>query len=201
MPKILNLLSSNIYYLLIGILSLAAFLERTVFDLGPNIELITTSMILISYYFGKKAAFPIIFIIVALSDRFIGNSSIFLFTWSGFLIPALFGSNIIKIISHKLFKDYRNNLRVIPLLSLGIISNIFFYLWTNFGVWFFDTFNMYPNGLSGLFLSYINGLPFLRNQFISTLIFLPAIFTLFEATVDILKIHNFRLIRRYIAQQ
>src|SRR4030067_2076454 len=76
-------------YTLLVILFLAAFLERTVFDLGPNIELVTMAMILASFYFGRKQSFWLTFAILALTDLIIGNTYIFIFTWSGFLLPAI----------------------------------------------------------------------------------------------------------------
>src|SRR3990167_10060366 len=88
----------------LGILFLAAFIERVIFDLGPNVELITMAMILSSFYFGKKESFWLTFAIIALSDLVIGNSNIFLFTWSGFLIPAFLASSILK----KLITNHRS---------------------------------------------------------------------------------------------
>ena len=149
-------------------------LERTVFDLGPNIELITMAMILVSYYFGKKETFWLIFAILAFTDIVIGNTSIFIFTWSGFLIPALLINGVFKN------KKLKNNKFLLG-TAAGLGSNLFFYIWTNFGVWILDSWGMYPNNLSGLVMSYINGLPFLRMQVISTLLFVPSGFIVFEA--------------------
>jgi len=172
-------------YLLLVVLFLFAFLERTVYDLGPNIELVTTALVLSSFYFGKKSSFWLTFIIIALSDRIIGNSSIFIFTWSGFLIPAFLSSRFItlfKLISQRLTNLW-SGLKLIPLISVGLFSNLFFYLWTNFGVWLLDSWGMYPDTFQGLLLSYINALPFLRLQIASTLIFLPLVFISIELMV------------------
>jgi hypothetical protein len=171
-----------------------AFLERTLFDLGPNFELITTAMILSAYYFGRKESFWITFAIIAFTDRIIGNSPIFLFTWTGFLLPSLFISNLFQLV-----KPNTNHLvqRTISpwlkkpitkkifggssLISIGLVSNIFFYLWTNFGVWFLDTWNMYPNNFGGLIQSYVNALPFLKYNLLSTVILLPSTYFAIEA--------------------
>jgi hypothetical protein len=183
----------NTKHLTLILLFLLAFTERVFFDLGPNIELITMSMILASYYFGRKEAFWLIFATIAFSDRFIGNSSIFLFTWSGFLIPALLASNFIKHIK-KLITDHQSPITkkifyCFSLTSIGLASNIFFYLWTNLGVWYLDSFNMYPNTFSGLAMSYVNALPFLRLHLTSTLIFVPAGFLLYESVRFLLTKH------------
>lgn len=167
------------YFLLIA-LFIVAFLERTVFDLGANIELITMAMILASFHLGRKETFWLILAIMATTDRVIGNTSILLFTWSGFLIPALLISTGYSKIKDYLELELRLKLKnkitpkLLTLTGLGLTSNVFFYLWTNFGVWWLDSWNMYPKTLSGLMMSYINGLPFLRNQFISSIVFIPS---------------------------
>ena len=175
----------NTKYLSLILLFLLAFGERVFFDLGPNIELITMAMILTAYYFGKKESFWLTFAVIAFSDVVIGNSNIFLFTWSGFLIPALLSSRLItlfKLISQRLTNLW-SGLKLIPLISVGLFSNLFFYLWTNFGVWLLDSWGMYPDTFQGLLLSYINALPFLRLQIASTLIFLPLVFISIELMV------------------
>ena len=153
-------------------------MERVVYDLGPNIELVTAVMILSSFYFGKKESFWLTFAIIATTDRLIGNSNIFLFTWSGFLIPALFSSKLIKILRLKL------RLKLLSPILTGLSSNIFFYFWTNFGVWLLS--GMYPKTASGLLMSYFYALPFLKNQLISTLVFVPLLFAVIEIAKSVL---------------
>jgi len=152
-------------FLFISLFS-AAFLERVVFDFGANIELVTTAMILSTFYLGKKKGLILTFLILLVTDLILGNTLIFLFTWSGFLIPIVF-------LRPKLFA--RN--KILKHLSYGILagfgSNLFFFLWTNFGVWLLDSWGMYSRDFSGLLHSYINALPFLKMQLISSLVFIP----------------------------
>jgi len=177
-------------YLMLILLFLFAFGERVLFDFGPNVELITTAMVLSSFYFAGKNSFWLIFAIIALSDIVIGNSNIFLFTWSGFLIPAILAGGIIKkLTTHYSLRTAKNIFTCFTLLVTGLSSNIFFYLWTNFGVWYLGT--MYPKTIAGLLSSYINALPFLRYQMISTLIFVPAGFLFTELTIYL--IYKFQL--------
>jgi len=152
------------------ILFLFAFLERTVFDLGPNIELLTSVMVLSAFAFGGKMTFWLTLAVIAFSDLIIGNSKIFLFTWSGFLIPSLV---LPKLFRYLKFGIRNSRWKVILLSGTGVVSNLFFYAYTNFGVWLLDTWGMYTKDLAGLFRCYINGLPFLKNQVISSLIFIP----------------------------
>ena len=156
------------------ILFLLAFAERTLFDLGPNIELVTATMLIASAYLGWKRAFFLVLLIMFSTDAILGTTSIFLFTWSGFLIPAFLASFIFK-------KKKASGSGKVALGTLaGIGSTLFFFLWTNFGVWALDVWGMYSRDLSGLMMSYINGLPFLRLQAISTLLFVPSGFAIVE---------------------
>ena len=179
-------------YILLTALFFAAFGERVFFDFGPNFELVTTALILSSFYVGRKESFGIIFLIMLLSDLVIGNTNIFLFTWSGFLIPSLFSKNLIskltpifsQITNYKL--PITNKLTTsFSLTSIGLASNLFFFSWTNFGVWILS--GLYPKTTIGLLMSYINALPFLRYQLISTLIFIPAGFILVETSINFYK--------------
>ena len=166
--------------LIFPLLLVVAILERTVFDLGPNFEFVTTALILSAFYLGKKQSLLLTFLILLISDLIIGNSNIFIFTWSGFLIPALFASNI--------FKKIKLN-KILLGTGLGISSNLFFYLWTNFGVWLLDSWEMYSKNVQGLLQCYINGLPFLKYQITSTLLLLPISFVIFE-TIKIITIQS-----------
>jgi len=157
-----------------------AFLERTFFDLGPNIELITPAMLLGLAYLPRKYSLLLVFFVLSLSDIFIGNSNIYLFTWSGFLIPAFI---LPKLVNYKKIKKIIS--KTVTAFLSGISANIFFFLWTNFGVWALDSWGMYSNDLGGLTLSYINALPFLKMHLTSTLLFVPAGFFIAEIFIKI----------------
>ncbi len=147
-----------------------ALVERVWFDLGPNIELVTLASLLAAFYMDKKIALLLTFVLVVLTDIVIGNSNIFIFTWSGFILP---------IFAIEAFKKLKTN-KVFSGLLAGISFNTIFYLWTNFGVWALDSWGMYPNSMLGLMQSLINGLPFLKYQLTSTLFFVPIGFIIFE---------------------
>jgi len=167
-------------YLITAILITLALSERLFFDLGPNVELVTTGMIILAAFFGSRASIFFILATMIISDLIIGNSTIWIFTYSGFLIPAIAASVILK-------KDKSTLLAT----GTGIGSNMFFYLWTNFGVWALGNGAMYPKTLSGLMHSYINGLPFLKMQFMSTLLILPVSFALIHLVRSTLLETNF----------
>lgn len=166
------------YFFLI-ILFFVAFGERVFFDFGPNFELVTTALVLSSFYLGRKISFWTVFIIMLFSDLVIGNTNIFIFTWSGFLIPALF------------LNKSRNMSPLIKTINgtlAGVSANLFFFIWTNFGVWLLS--DMYTKTASGLLMSYFNALPFLRYQLISTLIFIPSAIHITEVTISFVNKYN-----------
>ncbi len=154
-------------------LILLAICERVVWDLGPNFELITLVLVLSSIYLPKKYAAFVVFISLVLSDLIIGNSRIFMFTWSGFLLPAF----VLPFINLK------NKISIVKSIAgtvFGLTTNIFFYLWTNFGVWLTDTWGMYEKNINGLLSAYVNGLPFLKYSLMSTLLLVPATILIIE---------------------
>lgn len=158
---------------IIAVLFLLAFFERVFWDLGPNIELITLLMLLSASYLGKKQTFWITLLVMVLTDIFIGNTNIFIFTWSGFLIPAIISAEIFS-------KIKMGGIKKVGLGTLtGVGANLFFYFWTNLGVWLLG--GLYPKTILGLTTSYINALPFLKMQLISTLFFVPIGFLIFES--------------------
>lgn len=148
-----------LYYLLIGL----ALAERLWFDLGPNIELVTTASILAGTYGKGWQRFGVPLVIMAVSDLFLGFGAIALFTWSGFLLagvwPRLWQRGGVT--------------RPWAAISGGLTSALWFYAWTNFGVWLTDSFSMYPKTAAGLLQCMVNGLPFLRLNLYSTLILVP----------------------------
>ncbi|QQS39181.1 hypothetical protein IPM62_01015 [Candidatus Woesebacteria bacterium] len=172
----MNNLKFSKKYLIVSLLAIFAVLERVIFDLGPNVELITAVLILSSFYLGNKASLIFTFLALLISDLIIGNTNIYLFTWTGFLIPAVFASSVFSKIKAKV----KVNKYFLTTLA-GITANLFFFIWTNFGVWSLDSFGMYSNDLNGLVRCYINAIPFLKNQLISTLTFVPLSIVVFES--------------------
>ena len=173
-------------FILAFALILLAIAFRTVLHIGPNIEFVTIASLGAGYFLSsKKLAILVPIIIMGISDAIIGNTSIFLFTWSAFLFAPVLG-----IVSKSSFMN--NYLKSLPnlakpmLVGLGgsTISVLVFFLWTNFGV--VVTTTMYPDTISGLFNSYVNALPFLRNQLVGNMLFAPIVFTLVSLAKNLL---------------
>ncbi len=163
------------YFYITFVVSLGV-LTRTVFHLGPNIEFIT-AISLASGYFIKNRKYSIIVPLVVMftSDFIIGNTKIYLFTWSAFLLAPLWG-RVMK--SYRLGRIMSKGPKVFTKTVssglFGVAFTLFFFLWTNLGVVVVS--DMYPKTIEGLLMSYQMGLPFLLNQLIGNLIIVPAIF-------------------------
>ena len=153
---------------------------RTIFHIGPNVELVTFSALAGGYFLtNKKLALLLPILIMLISDSIIGNTSIFLFTWSAFLVTPILG---ISLRSNYIQNKLRNLPEIFRSALLGLggttLSIIIFYLWTNLGV--VVTTAMYPDTFGGLLSSYFNALPFLKNQLFGNLIFTPILFASFQ---------------------
>ncbi len=71
----------------------------------------------------------------------------------------------------------RSRPQVMTAIPLAIISEVLFFLITNFAVWFFGEGENYPMNLQGLSLCYTMGLPFLRRSLISTSMYALVLFS------------------------
>lgn len=161
-------------------LIILAILFRTNWHLGENIEFVTTATLLAGSYLGFFYTLLVPFFIMFISDLILGNTSIFIFTWSAYVIIGVvsyfyLGKEKLKNKETKFKTRF-----IVKTTGLGIIASIFFYLWTNFGVWFLDSFGMYPKTWEGLIKCYVAGIPFLKNNLTGNFLFVPLSFTIAE---------------------
>lgn len=160
--KKLSTLSKPLFFIVL--LIFLAVGERLWFDLGPNVELVALSTCLAGLYLGISWALIIPLFSLAISDRFLGQSSIFVFVWSAYALLGM--SSLVwpkKASPHK---------KIGLALYLGLLFPIFFFLWTNLGVWLQGLW--YQKTLNGLIACYIAALPFFKNHLVSSLVLLPA---------------------------
>ncbi len=140
----------------------------------PNLEIITVLALISGIYLGGVYAVAIPLSIIFLSDLIIGNTYIFIFTWTAFAMIGLSGYLYRKKTCHS--REDGNPASVIKYrfrnsIYLALISSVFFYLYTNFGWWLMS--GMYEYSLSGLLRCYYMAIPFFRNNLIGNLIFVP----------------------------
>jgi len=134
----------------------------------PNFEAVTATSLLSGSFLGGIYSALAPLSIMFFSDLYFGNNLIHLFTWSAFILIGIFG-NLIKRNSKYYF---------LKITGLGIFSVLFFYFYTNFGWWL--TFKMYPMTFQGLIECYLAGLPFFKNQLLSSLLFVPSFAFIFS---------------------
>lgn len=136
-------------------------------DLGApaNLELSTAAAFLAAALLRHRAAALVPLAVVAVSDLALGNSAVLLFTWSAWAVIG---------VAALWTRHARGARRFVAALGFGVGSTLFFYLWTNFGVWLQGRGTFYPAGLDGLLASYVAGLPFLRPMLLGNLVLVPA---------------------------
>ena len=87
--------------------------------------------------------------VMTITDIIIGNSFIFVFTWSGFVL--------IGLIFYALKSKNKITIQRTPMIfGAGIGSVLIYDLWTNFGCWL----GWYPQNLAGLSTCYMVSIPF-----------------------------------------
>lgn len=131
-----------------------------------NVEPFTVMSLLAGSMLAGGYALTVPLSMIAISDMVIGNTPIMFFTWSAWAIIGLGGT----ILRKRKAPTLKFSLQ---LTGMGVVSSLFFFLWTNFGVWLID--GMYPHTFAGLMQSYIMGLPFLRNNLFGNLIIVPVV--------------------------
>lgn len=171
-PRIKDLLLI-VAYVFFGVLT------RTVWHIAANVEFVTALSIASAYFMRRKYSVTVPLGIMIVSDLIIGNTAIYLFTWSAFGVAWAMGSIMASWKVNGLLKRLPRLLKLAAISELGgIVFTLFFYLWTNFGVVVVSS--LYPKTFEGLMLSYKMGLPFLVPQLIGNMIIVPAIFVLTE---------------------
>ena len=144
------------FWLWLGLL-IVALGERLWFDLGPNVELIMVTAVVAAVYLGKSWGLGLAMLVLAISDMVLGNSKIMLFTWTGFGLIGWLGGSL---------RRWQGWKRVGAGGVFGLAGAMFFYIYTNFGVWLIG--NLYPRTWQGLVECYWMGLPFLRVHAVSS---------------------------------
>ena len=138
----------------------------------PNFEAVTALSLISGSFLGGVFAPIIPLSIMFFSDIHFGNTSVYLFTWSAFILVGVFGT----------FFKRSSKYYFLKITGVGVFSVLFFYLWTNFGWWLVS--GMYPMNFQGLIQSYVAGFPFLKNQLASVLIFTPLFGLIFSQIFD-----------------
>lgn len=134
------------------------------YHIAPNLEIVTAVSVLAAVTLGFRAAIIVPITTMIVSDLIIGNSSIYIATWSSF---AIIGASAV------LLKKLNQKPKAQILYSVGFAaaSSFFFFIVTNFGVW---AQGWYPATFAGLVDSYTMAIPFYRTMLIGNLILVPS---------------------------
>jgi len=133
----------------------------------PNVETITVMALLAGSMLGGFYAVVVALGAMAIGDMIIGNDSILMFTWTAYAVIGLFG--------FILYKRRKNNFKyVLKMTGLGMLASLFFYFFTNFGVWLLWP-QMYSHTWEGLIQCYVMALPFLKYNFLGNLLIVPVV--------------------------
>src|SRR3989338_8454498 len=152
--------------------------SRTIWHFWPNVELVTSIALIGSIFLNRRWTMLVIISVMAISDMIIGNTNIFIFTWSGFLFISYLG-----YLSH--LSDLRGGKKILQATGLGVAASVWFYLWTNFGVWLLDSFGMYQRSFAGLLDAYIYAIPFFKYNLYGNLVLVPVSFTVYYLVKDL----------------
>lgn len=152
--------------LAVSVVALAVVWRLVREDLGapPNLELITAATFFAAVLLRHRAAVLVPFAAAAVSDALLGNTSILVFTWTAWAVIGL-GALLARRTT-----GWR---RYAAALGVGVGGSVWFFLWTNLGVWLQARGTFYTAGLDGLAASYVAGLPFFRTMLLGNLILVP----------------------------
>ena len=118
-------------------------------------------------YLDRRFASAVAIVALLISDYFLGFYSEIYWVYGSFVLIGLIG---LWLRSHKK-----------PMVVLGgtLASSILFFVVTNFGVWV-KPGSMYASNWSGLIECYVAAIPFFRNTLAGDVIFVSAMFGLYE---------------------
>jgi hypothetical protein len=165
---------------LVVALGFAAVIWRLV-NLGfyvPNVELVTAVAVASGILLPVRYSWAPPLAVIVVSDYLIGNTRIYLFTWSAWAVTAAVAF---------LLRRFRDTGPVVwAATGYGVVASTWFFLWTNFGVWAQGHGVFYPATWTGLIECYVAGLPFYRNMVIGNLILVPLV----AATASTLRVYQ-----------
>ncbi|MBP9719228.1 MAG: hypothetical protein KBD46_02070, partial [Candidatus Levybacteria bacterium] len=108
-------------------------------------------------YLDKRVAFILPIAAMLITDMILGFHASMLAVYGSFLITVGIG---LWVKNHKSFTT---------VIAASLTSSIVFFILTNFNFWYAHA--LYPKTMSGLFMSYVNAIPFFRNTVLGDLFY------------------------------
>ena len=150
--------------MLTGIFLVLLILSRLLVEV-PNFTPTISLIIFASLFIRNNYAIMLIVVCSQLiSDYFLGFYQSMFFVYISYILIGVYSLYFLKRISY------------LPILLISISAPIFFYIVTNFGVWF--TMDLYSPTSKGLINSYVAGVPFLKSSVLSTIIYSSTIYVI-----------------------
>ncbi len=140
------------------------------YSIAPNLELVTTVTVLAAIMLGWRGALIVPIVSMIASDLVIGNSSIFVFTWSSFAIIGL-GALLLRKLNQK------PKAQILYSAGFAVASSFTFFVITNFGVW---AQGWYTMTFAGLVECFTMAIPFYRTMLIGNIILVPAAVAIYQ---------------------
>ena len=148
----------------------------------PNFTAVGATALFGAAYFTKKYwAFLIPFLALWISDLILNNvvygayfegftffSEFMIWNYIAFGLMILLGSQVLK------------KIKPMNLLGVSLGASAIFFLVTNFGTWYVDFANIYPDNFAGLMAAYAAGLPYFLNTIVGDLFYVGVLFGAFE---------------------
>lgn len=134
------------------------------YNFAPNLELITTISVLAAIILGARWSVIVSLSSIIVSDLIIGNSSIFIFTWSAFAVIGVGAILLRKLNNHP-------KKQILASVGFAVVSSFIFFAITNLGVWLQG---WYPATPAGLITCFTLAIPFYRTMLIGNIILVPA---------------------------
>jgi hypothetical protein len=153
-------------YIYAFVLILVAALSRML-PHPPNMVPVTALALFGGVYLDRKLSFVVPLAAMLATDWIIGFHSTALWVYASFLVIGVVGLWL---------REHRGAMQTIGATLTG---SVLFYLITNLGVWLSPPY-MYEQNLNGLVQCYVAAIPFLRNTVAGDLIYVGALFGLYE---------------------
>jgi hypothetical protein len=130
----------------------------------PNMAPIAAIALFAGAYLDRRITPWVPLVIMVVTDLIIGMHDVVLYTWGAFIVIGFMGMSL---------KQKTTPGRI---LGLTVLSALFFFVVTNFGVWIV----WYPRTFAGFLDCYVKALPFLRNTMASNVVFSFVLFGSYE---------------------
>lgn len=132
----------------------------------PNFTPVIALALFGGVYLRKGQAVLLPVLLMAVTDVFLGLHGTMFFTWGSVALIAVLGLWV------------RENKSFTAIAGSSLVSALFFFIVTNFGVWLVS--GMYPHTFAGLTTCYVLAIPFFRNMLLSTVVYSLLFFGAYE---------------------